>query len=120
MRLSTHHRLVLLAVLVFVHAFSLAMYSAAGSEPSAGIEFLYDVAFVCSVVWWLRAEAERYGVNQIYCLGFLVGVGWMIMIPYHLFKTRGVRGFIPLSALVASVVAARVLGVLVYMIFQPG
>jgi hypothetical protein len=120
MRLSTHHRLVLLAILVFVHAFSLGLYSRSGLEPSPGIEFLYDVAFVCSVVWWLRAEAERYGVNQVYCLGFLVGVGWMIMIPYHLFKTRGVRGLIPLIALVSSFVAAHILGVLVYMIFQEG
>ena len=108
--------LVLLGILVFVYHFGIGIYSAGGLEPSPAFEFLYTGAFLCGVVWWLRAEARRYALKNLYCLGVLVGVGWVIMIPYHLFKTRGERGFIPLCALIACVLVARILAVFAYMI----
>ena len=109
--------LVLLGILVFFYNFVIGIYYAGGLEPPPDFEFLYTVAFLCCVVWWLRAEARRYAVKHVYCLGLLVGVGWIIIIPYHLFKTRGVKGLIPLSALIGSSLAAHILAVFVYMIF---
>ena len=107
--------LVLLVILVFVYHFGIGIYSAWGLEPSPTFEFLYSAAFLCGVVWWLKAEARRYNVKLVYCLGLLVGIGWIIMIPYHLFKTRGVRGFIPLLALIVSFLAAYLLAIIVYI-----
>ena len=107
---------VLLLVLVFVYHFGLGIYSVSGLEPSPTFEFLETAAFVCGVVWWLRAEAQTSTVKRFYCLGLLVGVGWIIIVPYHLIKTRGVRGLIPLLALIASFVAAYLLAAVVYMI----
>jgi uncharacterized membrane protein len=74
--------LALLAILVFVYHFGIGIYSAGGLEASFAFEFLYTAAFLCGVVWWLRAEARRYAVKLVYCPGLLVGVGWMIIIPY--------------------------------------
>ncbi len=108
--------LVLLGILIFVHHFGLGLYYAHGLEPSPASEFLYSAAFLCCVVWWLRAEARRYVIKPIYCLGLLVGVGWIVIIPYHLFKTRGLRGLIPLSALIGSFLAAQILAMVVYMV----
>lgn len=107
----------LLGILVFVYHFGAGFYLALGLEPLPGFEFLYNAAFVCGVVWWLKAEARRYTVKPFYCPGLLVGIGWAIIIPYHLFKTRGVRGLIPLLALIGSFLAAHVLAVFVYMAF---
>lgn len=42
----------------------------------------------------------------------------MVIVPYHLFKTRGVRGLIPLFALLGSFLAAHLLAVFVYMTFS--
>lgn len=110
--------LVLLGILVFVYHFRIGIYSAGGLEPSPAFEFLYTVAFFWLVIWWLKAETRRYAIKPVYCLGLLVGVGWMIIIPYHLFKTRGVRGLIPLCALICSFLVAHILGVIVYLIFS--
>ncbi len=107
--------LVLLVILVFVYSCGIGIYSALGLEPSPTFEFLYTAAFLCGVVWWLEAEARRYVLKPVYCLGLLVSIGWMIMIPYHLFKTRGVRGLIPLLALLVSFIAAHLLAVFVHM-----
>ena len=110
--------LVLLVVLVFVYHFGIGIYRVWGLEPSPTFEFLYTAAFVCGVVWWLKAEARTSAVKHVYCLGLLVGIGWIIIIPYHLFKTRGVRGLIPLLALIVSFLAAYLLVVIVYMAFS--
>lgn len=101
--------LVLLGILVFVYHFAIGIYNAWALEPPSSFEFLYSVAFLCGVVWWMKAEFRRYNVKPVYCLGLLVGSGWLVMIPYHLFKTRGVRGLIPLLALIGIILAAHLL-----------
>lgn len=111
--------LVLLGILIFVYHFGIGIYYASGIEPSPTFEFLYSVAFLWAVVWWLRAEPRDSAVKLIYCPGVLVGAGWAIIIPYHLFKTRGVRALIPLGALIGSFLAAYILAGLVYMIVSP-
>ncbi len=105
--------LVMLAILIFVYNFGIGLYSAGGIEPSPTFEFLYSVAFLWAVVWWLRAEPRASAVKLVYCPGVLVGAGWMIIIPYHLFKTRGLRALIPLGALIGSFLAAHILAGLV-------
>jgi len=112
--------LVLLGVLVFVYHLGFGIYSALGLETSAAFEFLYTGAFVCAVVWWLRAEAKSSPVAQIYCQGVLVGVGWIFIIPYYLLKTRGVRGLIPLAALIFTFIASYMLAAVIYVLSSEG
>lgn len=110
--------LVLLVISLFVYSIGVGIYAGLGLEPSPTLEFLYTVVFLCSLVWWLKAEARIYNIHPVYCPGLLVGIGWAIIIPYHLFKTRGVRGFIPLLALIGSFVVAQVLTLLFYLFFS--
>jgi hypothetical protein len=107
--------LVLLVIVVFVYNFGAGLYRVYGLDPLPSFEFLYTATFLCGVVWWLKAEARTSAVKHVFCLGLLVGIGWMIIIPYHLFKTRGARGFIPLLALIVSFLAAYLSVTLVYM-----
>ena len=107
--------LVLLGVLVFVNHFGVGIYYARGVEPPPAFGFLYTAGFLCGVVWWLQAEALRSEVKSVYCPGLLVGVGWVIIIPYHLLKTRGVRGLLPLLALIGSVVFAHAWAAVIYV-----
>jgi hypothetical protein len=100
--------LVLLGLLVFVYNLGADIYYARGLEPSPTFEFLYTAAFLCGVVWWLNAETGNSAVKPVYCSGLLVGTGWLFIIPYHLLKTRGLKGFIPLFALIGSFIAAHI------------
>lgn len=110
--------LVLLIILVFVYHIGAAIYYAQGVEPLPTFEFLYEGAFLCGVVWLLRAERKRSAVTSIYCPGMLVGIGWLIIIPYHLLTTRGVRGLIPVFALFGSFLIARILLEMFYVLFS--
>jgi hypothetical protein len=101
--------LVLLGILLFVYHLGMGVYYGVGLEPSPVFDFLYSSAFICGIVWWLRADGQKYQVRFVYCLGVLVGIAWPILIPYHLFKTRGRRGFIPLLIFIGIFLAAFLL-----------
>jgi hypothetical protein len=110
--------LILLGVLVFVYDLGMGIYKALGLEPLPAFEFLYDGAFLCGVVWWLRAETKSSPVVSMYCAGLLVRLGWLIIIPYHLLKTRGVRGLITLLIMIGVVIASKIVTVVVYLAFS--
>lgn len=109
--------LVLLGILVFVYHLGNGIYFAEGIEPLPTFEALYTAGFLCGVVWWLKAEAEESAVKSVHCQGLLVGIGWFFIIPYHLLKTRGLRGFLPLLALIGSFLFAYVLAGVVHLAF---
>jgi hypothetical protein len=110
--------LVLLSVSVFIHNLGLGLYYTNGLEPHPTFEFLHTAIFLCGVVWWLRAEARRSAVVPVYCAGLLVSFGWLIIIPYHLFKTRGLSGLVPLAVLSGSFILAYVFAAIAYVIFS--
>jgi hypothetical protein len=73
---------------------------------------------LCGVVWWLQAEAGKSAVKSVHCPGLLVSLGWLIIIPYHLLKTRGARGLLPLLALTGTFLFAYMLAGVVYLAFR--
>ena len=100
--------LVLLAILIFIYNFAATLFVLNGLELSAEARFLYLAAFICGAIWWLRSDRYRSAITPIYCHGMLVYLGWPIIIPYHLLKTRGARGFLPLLLLIGSFVSAPI------------
>jgi hypothetical protein len=111
--------LILLCILIFISNFGSFVYFALGEEPLPAFEFLSTASFLCGVVWWLRADAKRTVINHVYCPGLLIGNGWFVAIPYHLFKTRGVRALIPLAALLLSFIMAYIAALIVLFVFAP-
>jgi len=109
--------LVLLIVLTFVYHTGQTLYVLLRVEPLPTFEFLHIAALACGVVWWLRADVKSSGVKELYCDGLLVTAGWVIILPYHLLKTRGLKGFIPLLALLAALIASQVVATVVYAVF---
>ena len=108
--------LVLLIALMIVYHVGLIIYFALGVEPLPSFEFLYTFGFLCGVVWFLKAESEKSAAAQAYCPGVTIGMAWLFLLPYHLIKSRGVRGLIPLFALMGTYVALQVLAAVVYVI----
>jgi hypothetical protein len=110
--------LVLLAILIFVYFFAAAFYQLSGTEPSPVVEFLYIAGFLCATIWWLRSETRPSAVKHVYCHGLLMNAGWIFILPYHLLKTRGAKGLLPLLLLIGSFVASQIAAVLVYIAFN--
>ena len=116
-RQSSLVMLVLLIALIFVYHIGFAIYLVQRLEPLPTFEFLFRVAFFCGVVWWLRAETKRSAVTQMYCHGMLVSLAWFIIMPYHLLKTRGVKGLIPVAVLLGSFLVGQILVSIIYGVF---
>lgn len=81
------------ALLLLLHGIGEGVLMARGVE-SAALDSLYRVGLLWCLVWWLRADGRRRGVQPVYCLGMLVMVGSLILLPYHLFRTRGAAGLL--------------------------
>jgi hypothetical protein len=109
--------LVLLAILIFIYNFAAMFYQLAGIEHLPTVEALYIAAFPCGVVWWFRSEQRKSAVTQVYCEGMAAYFGFVFTGPYHLLKTRGVKGLLPLLALVGSYVGSQVLATVFYFAF---
>ena len=107
--------LVLLGALIFIYNLGLGILNARGLQALPSFEFLYLAMFYCGVVWWLRAETGNSPVTQIYCPGLMAITAWPIIIPYHLLKTRGIKGLLPLLALIGTFIFARLLATIIFL-----
>ena len=110
--------LVLLAILIFIYNFAAQFFFASGVELSPAVELLYRAAFPCAAIWWLRSDAHRSSVKPLYCQGVMMSIAWFVIIPYHLLKTRGAKGFLPLLLLAGSFVAARTAATVIYVLLD--
>ena len=108
--------LVLLGIAIFIYHLGRGILDALRLDPPPSLEFLYAAIFVCGVVWWLRAEIQSSAATRMYCAGLLAYTAWPIIIPYHLLKTRGLNGLLPLFALIGTVVSARILATVIYLV----
>ncbi len=111
--------LVLLIILVFIYHVGAALYYLQGVEPLPTFEFLYYGLFLSGVVWLVRAGPKRSAVSSVYCHGMLVGIGWLIILPYHLLKTRGTSGLLSVFALFGSFLIAWILMSVIILMFRP-
>lgn len=109
--------LVLLALMMIVYHIGILIYFILGEEPLPTFEFLYQFGFVCGIVWFFKAEAERSAAAHAYCPGVTIGMGWFFLLPYHLLKSRGARGLIPLFALVGLWLALQILSGIVQAMY---
>jgi hypothetical protein len=109
--------LVLFAILIFIYNFAATLYALTGVEPLPTFEFLYLGAFPWAAVWWFRSETRKSDVQRVYCHGLLINIGWFVIIPYHLFKTRGWKGLLPVLALVGTWLTSLVMAAIVYAVF---
>jgi hypothetical protein len=100
--------LVLLGLLVFVHTLASGIYIYNNLQPLPTWDFLYEGAFRTGVVWALKADTRKSAAQSVYCSG-LIFSGWLFAAPYHLLKTRGAVGLIPILALMGCLVAAQIL-----------
>jgi len=105
--------LVLLGSGIFIYHLGAGILEARGLEPLPAFEFLYEVILICGTIWWLQAEVKRSPVTHVYCPGVLITALWPFIIPYHLLKTRGLKGLLPIIALIGVFVFARILAAVV-------
>ena len=111
----------LLIILILIYNIGFTLCLLAGSELSLGVQFLYRAAFICAVGWWLQVEMRRNNTQSLYCRGLLIHIAWPMIIPYYLYKSRGLKCLIPIAILIGVFILAQIIAVFVYTVLAaPG
>jgi hypothetical protein len=92
----------------FFMQFMSAIYAAWQSDMPTVSELLSPLAFAWLCWWWLRDDSRDRGITWPIDLGMFVYVGWFLILPYHLLKTRGIKGLLGIAAFIAVAFAAWV------------
>ena len=91
---------------LFVYQFTFSIYEARQLELPGSFEVLSWLAFIWLIWWWLRDDSRKRNIQWMLDLGFFLILAWIFILPYHLFKTRGLSAFIPILFFVLVVISA--------------
>ena len=90
----------------FFTQFVAALYSAKAFELPVLIQFLYWLALGWVMWWWLKEDSKQAGFAwPMMDLGYFIIVAWIVIIPYYLFATRGLKGFIGILSFIGVFLA---------------
>ena len=101
---------IVLLVFTFLSQFIGILYLSREIVLPPVFEFLYSFASTGLICWWIRDDSKRQGVSWPLDLGMFLYSAWPVIVPYHLFKTRGLRGFYGIFAFLGVFAAAYVIG----------
>jgi hypothetical protein len=104
----------LVLYIAFVQIIEVA-YAASEVAPPAAFDLLNPISFLGLLCWWLQKDSVRTGVSWPLDLGMFLYVGWILVLPYHLVKTRGVRGLVGICIFVGVIAAIWVLAILAFL-----
>src|SRR5438128_9503866 len=97
MRVPNPRETIVLAVFFLLGNLGSCIYVAAGRPPSALFILLYSTGVFWAIAAWIIADARRLGVAVPFDIGWFAFFAWPLVLPYHVFKTRGLKGFVTLS-----------------------
>ncbi|MCX6899987.1 MAG: hypothetical protein NT105_14980 [Verrucomicrobia bacterium] len=83
-------------LLMIVSAALEACSDAYGVKLSAFADHAGRIAFSILMVSWVYADASLRQRSLCYDYDTFLFFAWPVLVPYYLFQTRGVRGFLPL------------------------
>ena len=93
--------------------FAMALtYGFLGTTPNPSLATLLAVGPAIGVAMWLVRDSRRYGVANVHDAGFLFYLGWPLLVPWYVLKTRGKAGW-ALAARLYALALAGILGIIV-------
>lgn len=78
-----------------------ALYGAYGLQPSSAFRALYFAATAWAMAWWFVEDRRARGLAVSIDYGWFALWAWPLVLPYHLFRTRGWRGFAVIGKCIA-------------------
>ena len=86
-------------------------------RPLPAFTFLRALMFLWIIGWWLQRDSRKRNVKWILDMGMFLYIAWPIIMPYYLFKTRGIKGFLPVILFIGIYLGATLIGVMIYVTF---
>jgi hypothetical protein len=102
---------------MFVFQFVATFIGAFQADPSGLLNTLGSLAFFWLIAWWFEEDSKRRGVIWPMDIGMFIYYGWIVLLPFHLFRTRGARALIGILGLVGVAVAGWLTAAITIAIF---
>jgi len=87
-----------------------ALYVVAGIDPHPMVELFLAAGPLIAVILWLQKDAHRTGVGAVHDWGLFLWLAWPFVLPWYVFKSRGVGGWRLLIALFTLICSAYITG----------
>lgn len=71
-----------------------SMYARQNLDPNPGYMLLVRIGLLWALGYWVIDDNRKHGLKLPYDFGMFLAAIWMVLLPYYLFKTRGVRAFL--------------------------
>ncbi len=110
---------VLLCVLLVMSQIINALYLSRDLEPPPGFAVLESLALLWAIGWWLQNDNRQHHVKLVYDMGMFLLIAWPFIMPYYLFKTRGLKAFLTILAFAAIYLGAYLIGITVHTLLVP-
>lgn len=79
--------------------------------------FLHPFATLWIICWWFEEDNVRTGTTWPIDLGMLLYAVSIIFVPYHLIKTRGLKGVLTVLAFIGIYFAAWIAAVVILSVW---
>ncbi len=76
---------------VAVHTAYSAMMTSYGEYTSAAAEAVFNLGFAILLMWWVYVDRHRRRYPVPFEFEAFVYFAWPLVVPYYLFRTRGMR-----------------------------
>ena len=112
-----HAPIIALGALFLIGDLGAAFAQVAGFPLRGGFMALYAVGGAWALAWWIVLDCRRHGIEVSIDHGLFAFYAWPIMLPLHLWRTRGPRGFLLLAGLLGLYLGAWLIAVtLLYLL----
>jgi hypothetical protein len=107
----------MLLIFMFISQIAVGIYAGLEIEPSSGFTFLQYIVLFWLIGDWLIKDNRHHKVDWVFNMGFSLYVAWPLIIPFYLFKTRGVKTLLIILGFVEGYIGAALIGMLVSFLF---
>jgi hypothetical protein len=94
------------------------LYALNRMRPSGSFVFVCYLGAALVVAYWILADSRRLGLGGSVDQGWFVFAAWPLALPYHLFKTRGIKGAVTLFGLVGLFVLTYGVSLVVFFVIR--
>ena len=105
---------VLICVFLVLFHIANAISYGLGQTLSPQVILLGYVVFYWLMGYWFVTDCRAYKISWGLDSGMFLYILWPLVIPVHLFKTRGIKGVIPVFILLGVYLGAYLVGLLVF------
>jgi hypothetical protein len=120
MSLSDHFSITLRTKVLFAFTFAIqfiaTVYAAHEFETPPSFELLSHLALLWIIALWIKADSKRIGKTWPLDLGMYLAAAWIVILPYHLFRTRGAKAFIGIFSFIGVSLAGWAIAVIVVLL----